>query len=101
MEDLVFPSDTGYPINRDRLKVQVNKIVDAINRDGTEFQHITPHYWRHSFATRCIEQGMQPKVLQKILGHSKLSQTMELYAHVMPNTKEQEMQKLLKIVQTA
>ncbi|WP_281532558.1 tyrosine-type recombinase/integrase [Anaerocolumna aminovalerica] len=101
MEDLVFPSDTGNPLNRDRLKVQVNKIVDAINGDGTEFQHITPHYWRHSFATRCIEQGMQPKVLQKILGHSKLSQTMDLYAHVMPSTKEQEMQKLLKIAQSA
>ncbi|WP_313130993.1 tyrosine-type recombinase/integrase [Anaerocolumna sp.] len=98
MEDLVFPSDSGYPMNRDRLKVQVNKIVDAINADGNEFQHITPHYWRHSFATRCIEQGMQPKVLQKILGHSKLSQTMDLYAHVMPNTKEQEMQKLANII---
>jgi len=97
MEDLVFPSDTGYPMNRDRLKVQVNKIVDAINADGYSFLHITPHYWRHSFATRCIENGMQPNVLQKILGHSTLSQTMDLYAHVLPNTKEQEMQKIANL----
>lgn len=97
MEDLVFPSDSGYPMNRDRLKVQVNKIVDTINSDGHNFPHITPHYWRHSFATRCIENGMQPNVLQKILGHSKLSQTMDLYAHVLPNTKEQEMQKIANL----
>ncbi len=97
MEDLVFPSDSGYPMNRDRLKVQVNKIVNAINADGHDFPHITPHYWRHSFATRCIENGMQPNVLQKILGHSTLSQTMDLYAHVLSNTKEQEMQKIANL----
>ncbi|MDF2542686.1 MAG: integrase family protein [Herbinix sp.] len=97
MQDLVFPSDSGYPMNRDRLKVQVNKIVDAINADGYNFKHITPHYWRHSFATRCIENGMQPKVLQKLLGHTELSQTMDLYAHVLPSTKEQEMQKIAKL----
>lgn len=28
------------------------------------------HALRHTFATRCIENGMQPKVLQKIMGHS-------------------------------
>ncbi|MDD3173085.1 MAG: tyrosine-type recombinase/integrase [Herbinix sp.] len=97
MEDLVFPSDSGYPMNRDRLKVQVNKIVDDIIADGHDFPHITPHYCRHSFATRCIENGMQPNVFEKILGQSKLSQTMDLYAHVLPNTKEQEMQKIANL----
>ena len=97
MENLVFPSDTGYPMNRDRLKVQVNKILESIHKAGNEFEHITPHTWRHSFATRCIENGMQPKVLQKILGHSKISQTMDLYVHTEDDFKVEEMKKIAKL----
>ncbi len=47
MEQLVFPSDTGYPMNKDGLKVQTNLIIDRIHNDGIEFEHITPHTWRH------------------------------------------------------
>lgn len=49
---------------------------------------------RHTFATRCIEIDMSPQVLKTILGHSKLSMTMDLYSHVLPNTKADEMQKI-------
>lgn len=48
----------------------------------------------HSFATRCIENGMEPQVLKVILGHAKLAITMDLYAHVLPDTKVKEMQKI-------
>lgn len=99
MEDLVFPSDTGYPMNRDRLKVQVNKIVDAIRKNGyNDFPHITPHVFRHTFATRCIESGVKPSILQKVLGHSKISQTMDLYVHALPDAKFFEMQKIANII---
>ncbi len=97
MEQLVFPSDTGYPMNRDRLKVQTNLIIDKIRKDGYEFVHITPHTCRHTFATRCIENGMQPKVLQKLLGHSKLSQTMDLYVHTEDEFKVEEMKKIANL----
>lgn len=97
MENLVFPSDTGYPMNRDRLKVQVNKIIKNINEAGYEFEHITPHTFRHTFSTICIENGMQPKVLQKILGHSKLSQTMDLYVHTEDDFKVEEMKKIANL----
>ena len=49
---------------------------------------------RHTFATRALEQGMQMKTLQKILGHSTLAMTMDKYSHVLENTLEKEMQKL-------
>ncbi len=94
LEDLVFTTETGYPINRDMLKVEVNRIVAKINDAGIKYQHITPHYWRHTFSVRCLESGMGYKTLQTILGHSKLSMTMDLYAHVMPNTKAAEMDKI-------
>ena len=48
------------------------------------------HILRHTFATRCIEGGMRPKTLQKILGHSNISITMNLYVHVTDDEKRKE-----------
>lgn len=53
-----------------------------------------PHVFRHTFATRAIEAGMQPQVLKTILGHSSLAMTMDLYSHVLPDTKAEEMEKI-------
>lgn len=47
-----------------------------------------------AFATRYIEEGGNMQTLQKILGHSSLAMTADLYAHVLPNTKQQEMQQI-------
>ncbi len=55
------------------------------------------HTLRHTFATRCIETGMKPKTLQMILGHSKISVTMDLYVHVTENEKEKEMKKFEEV----
>lgn len=76
------------------FRVDIKKIVGKIEEDGIPFEPITPHTFRHSFATRCLEQGMKPKVLQKILGHSQFSITMDLYGHVLESEKEQEMMKM-------
>ena len=47
LEDLVFTSETGYPINRDVLRQEMNRIIQAINKDGIIFDHFTPHSLRH------------------------------------------------------
>lgn len=92
--NLIFYNEHGDPINRDRYRKVLNSIIKKINQDGHVFPGISPHTFRHTFATRCIEQGMKPNTLKTILGHSKLSMTMDLYAHVMPDDKSDEMQKI-------
>lgn len=61
------------------------------NKSGIE--KISMHTLRHTFATRCIESGMKPKILQKILGHANISMTMDLYVHATEDEKEKEMHK--------
>ncbi|MCI9198183.1 MAG: tyrosine-type recombinase/integrase, partial [Lachnospiraceae bacterium] len=40
------------------------------------------HIFRHTFATRCFENGVDAKVVQSYLGHASLKMTMDLYTHV-------------------
>lgn len=43
--------------------------------------HITPHVCRHTFCTNMAGAGMDPKVLQYIMGHSEIEVTMNVYTH--------------------
>lgn len=90
----LFCNEEGKPLSRDRVQAEINRIISKIRKDGYEFPHITPHVFRHTFATRAIEAGMTPQVLKTILGHSSLAMTMDLYSHVMPDVKTAEMNKI-------
>lgn len=57
------------------------------------------HNLRHSFATRAFENGLAPKTVQELLGHSTLTLTMDLYTHVTDDIKVREMNKLSGVFQ--
>ena len=47
-----------------------------------ELKNSCMHALRHTYVTRAIECGVQPKVLQKLLGHASIKTTMDWYVHV-------------------
>lgn len=88
----VFLLNTGKIINgvttRDRLK----KICQDLN-----IEYKTFHACRHSYATRLFEVGVNPKVVQKLLGHSNFQTTMDIYTHVSQENKKQAVKLLDKL----
>lgn len=63
---------------------QVNHKFKAIC-DHLGFKNITLHSLRHTFATQCIQRGVDMVVLQKWLGHASITMTMDRYTHVETN----------------
>ena len=60
MDRYLFCNELGEPLSRARVRNETNRIVKRIRKAGNDFQDITPHMFRHAFATRAIEAGMQP-----------------------------------------
>lgn len=94
MDQYLFCNEEGGPVSRERIQAEIDRTINRIREAGHDFPRITSHVFRHTFATRAIEAGMQPQVLKTILGHSSLAMTMDLYSHVLPDTKAEEMEKI-------
>ena len=83
--DTVFLCRKGEPVKNSTYDTALFKICDKIG-----IKRFSMHVLRHTFATRCIEGGMLPKTLQKILGHSNIGITMNLYVHITEDEKKKE-----------
>lgn len=97
LENLVVTTPMGAPLGKGYLNNALKTAICKLQMTRPDFSYISFHGLRHTFATRCIENGMEPQVLKAIMGHSKLSITMDLYAHVLPDTKSKEMQKIASL----
>ena len=89
--ELIFHSSEGHIGNTGKVGNDVKNILRRLDNKGVHIEHFSPHALRDTFATRYIEQGGSMHTLRDILGHSALAMTMDLYAHVMPETIKSEM----------
>lgn len=72
----------------------VNDRLKAILEQNFGITDITTHSLRHTYGTRCIEAGMAPIVVQKLMGHKDVSVTLNTYASVFDKFKENEVDKV-------
>jgi len=103
--NVVFTTNMGSPVIRHVAQKVINSIVNEINlnrkynaetsgEEYIEFPKLYPHAIRHTFCSRCFEKGLNPKVVQKIMGHAYYSTTIEIYTHITEELYHEDVAKL-------
>jgi integrase/recombinase XerD len=77
----VFLNHHGRPLSRTGAWKIVRRHVDAAKAAGARLGHVTPHTFRHTFATHLLENGADLAAVQEMLGHADISTT-QIYTHV-------------------
>ncbi len=105
LENLVFTTMFGKPLMTLSVGRYIDSTVNAVNREEEKkaaaehrkpelMESFCPHSMRHTFATRSLERGIPPKVVQGYLGHSTIDVTMNIYTHVTAELEREEIKKL-------
>jgi integrase len=90
---LVFTSEIGTPINPSNIDRRI--LSPALTLAG--LKKVRWHDLRHSYATALISAGEPLAYVSKKLGHANPAITLKVYAHVLPETEENEHERLKEI----
>lgn len=75
-----------------------SKEAETENREPELLPHISVHILRHTFCTRSVENGINIKTVQYLMGHSEIATTLNIYTHVNAEQVKSEMKKLENIM---
>ena len=80
-DDVVFLNRFGKPLSRQSMfkMIKTQALLADIRKE------ISPHTFRHSFATHLVEHGADLRVVQEMLGHESVTTT-EIYTHIDTST---------------
>jgi integrase len=91
---LVFTSRTGAPLDERNVTRIFQRFLAAAELPLVRF-----HDLRHSCALLLLAQGVAPRVVMEILGHSQISITMDTYSHVMPALSQDAVERVAALFQ--
>ncbi|OAI43522.1 hypothetical protein AYO38_02650 [bacterium SCGC AG-212-C10] len=95
--NLVFTTSIGTLVDGRNFLRQFKAHAKAAGMPAT----FTIHSLRHSAATLMLALGVQPKVVQEMLGHSRIAVTMDLYSHVLPHLQDEAAAKMGALLASA
>jgi len=93
-QGLVFPNSVGGPMYPGRPNHDLKPLLRRL-----ALPQIRAHDLRHTTASVLLTQGVHPKVVQEMLGHSTIATTMDTYSHVMPTMHDDAVRKLDEVLE--
>ena len=101
-DGMLFHSSAGKLIPTTLVNAEFKRILKVYNiKDDSVRGDLTLHSLRHTYATRCIESGMPPKVLQNLLGHTDIKVTLDTYSDVFDNFQNENVAKVDEYLSSA
>ena len=88
-DKLLFKPPQNQYTDIENVNRNLSKILKELN-----IEHMSSHSLRHTYATRAIEAGVTPVVLQKLMGHTDVTITLNTYTSVFDKYKETELEKV-------
>lgn len=89
-EKLLFKPDNSQYCRRSTINNELKRIL----KKELGITDISSHSLRHTYGTRCIESGVAPVVVQRLMGHKDISVTLNTYTSVFDKFKEREIDKV-------
>ena len=94
-DNMLFHTSRNSIVTTNQVSMEYQRVIDKYNvLDKTIKGDVTLHSLRHTYATRCIECGMPPKVLQTLLSHTDIRITLDTYSDVFENFQSENVAKV-------
>ncbi len=88
----IFTNELGYSIEYTNIQQHLKRVNSEIEKYFIDykFPYVHCHLMRHTFASKCFNADIDPKVVQTLLGHKSIQTTMDIYTHVISNKLQQQ-----------